>query len=62
MEKVEITLKRGLIGQTAGQKSAVRCLGLNKPGQSVVRPLNAVTKGQINKVKHLVLVRKRDHA
>ncbi len=52
--QVTVTLKKSLIGCTKKQKSAVRCLGLKKPGQKIVLPENPVTKGQMEKVKHLI--------
>ncbi len=54
MDQVKVVLKKSLIGSTKQQKSAVRCLRLKKPGQSVVLTLTPVTRGQINKIKHLV--------
>ena len=56
MSQVELTLKSSLIGCTQRQKSAVLCLGLKKPGQKVTLQLNPAVQGQINKVKHLLLV------
>ena len=57
MGQVKIILKKSLIGCTQKQKSAAHCLGLKKPGQSVTLSLNPVTEGQINKVKHLILLK-----
>ena len=58
MKQVKVILKKSLIGCTKQQKSAVHCLGLKKPGQFVTLPFNMVTKGQINKVRHLVSLEK----
>ena len=58
MNQIKVILKKSLIGCTKQQKSAVYCLGLKKPGQSVTLSLNPVTEGQINKVKHLVFIEK----
>ena len=55
-KQVTVTLKRSLIGCTKKQKSAVRCLGLKKLGQKIVLSETPVTKGQIEKVKHLILL------
>ena len=54
MAQVKIILKRSLIGCTEKQKAAVHCLGLRKREQSVVRDVNPVIEGQINRVKHLL--------
>jgi len=59
MARFKIVLKRSTIGSTKQQKSAVRCLGLNRIGQSVVLEDNPVTRGQIDKVKHLVSMENR---
>ena len=58
MNQVKVVLKKSLIGCTKQQKSTVHCLGLKKPGQSVILTLNPVTEGQINKVKHLIVLEK----
>ena len=55
-KKIKVTLRRSLIGSTAGQKSAVYSLGLKKIGQAKEWELNPVVKGQLNKVGHLVSV------
>ena len=57
MSKVEITLKRSVIGRSEGQKATVQTLGLRKIHQSVVREDTPVVRGMINKVSHLVNVK-----
>ena len=56
MGKVKVILKKSVIGSTQSQKSAVRCLGLKKIGQSVLLTLNPAVQGQLNKVQHLITV------
>ncbi|SHN36796.1 MULTISPECIES: 50S ribosomal protein L30 [Gracilibacillus] len=52
--KIEITLKRSVIGRSEVQKATVQTLGLRKMHQSVVREDTPVVRGMINKVSHLV--------
>ncbi len=52
--KIEITLKRSVIGRSEVQKATVQTLGLRKIHQSVVREDTPVVRGMINKVSHLV--------
>ena len=59
MKQIKVTLKKSVIGSTKSQKSAVRCLGLKKPGQSVVLTLNSAVQGQLNKVQHLIMVQQQ---
>ncbi|MBM7573074.1 50S ribosomal protein L30 [Aquibacillus albus] len=56
-KKLEITLKRSVIGRSEVQKATVKSLGLNKISQSVVREDTDVVRGMINKVSHLVAVK-----
>lgn len=56
-KKIEITLKRSVIGRTEAQKATVQTLGLKKIQQSVVREDTPVVRGMINKVSHLVDVK-----
>ncbi len=57
MSQVKLILKKSLIGCTKQQKSAVRCLGLKKPGQTVTLTMSPVIKGQIEKIKHLITLK-----
>lgn len=57
MAKLEITLRRSLIGRPEKQRITVRTLGLRKMHQTVVQEDNPATRGMINKVSHLVSVR-----
>ncbi len=55
--KLQITLKRSLIGRTEEQRVTVRTLGLRKINSSVEQLDNASIRGMVEKVKHLVEVK-----
>ena len=57
MAKLQITLKRSLIGRPGGQRDTVQSLGLRKLHQSVVHQDNAAIRGMVNRVSHLVDVK-----
>lgn len=57
MAKLQITLKRSVIGRPGDQKVTVRTLGLRKLNSSVVHEDNPAIRGMINKVSHLVEVK-----
>lgn len=57
MAKLQITLKRSLIGRPEDQRVTVRTLGLRKLHQTVVQEDNAAIRGMVNKVIHLVDVK-----
>lgn len=57
MAKIQITLKRSLIGRTQDQKATVEALGLRKINQVVEKEDNAAIRGMVEKVKHLVEVK-----
>ncbi|MCG8398578.1 50S ribosomal protein L30 [Bacillus atrophaeus] len=59
MAKLEITLKRSVIGRPEDQRVTVRTLGLKKTNQTVVLEDNAAIRGMINKVSHLVSVKEQ---
>ncbi|MFD2617395.1 50S ribosomal protein L30 [Terrilactibacillus laevilacticus] len=54
--KLEITLKRSVIGRPESQRVTVKTLGLSKTNQTVVQPDNDAIRGMINKVSHLLEV------
>ncbi|MFA6866039.1 MAG: 50S ribosomal protein L30 [Clostridia bacterium] len=54
MAKIKITLMKSTIGRLKNQKANIQALGLRKIGQSVVREDDAVTRGMVFKVSHLV--------
>jgi large subunit ribosomal protein L30 len=57
MAKLQITLKRSLIGRTQGQRATVEALGLRKLNQTIEQQDNAAIRGMVEKVKHLVEVK-----
>lgn len=57
--KLEITLKRSVIGRPEDQRVTVRTLGLKKTNQTVVHEDNVAIRGMINKVSHLVSVKEQ---
>lgn len=54
--KLQVTLKRSLIGRPQDQRETVKSLGLKKINQTVEHEDNAAIRGMINKVSHLVAV------
>lgn len=56
-KKLRITLVKSPIGYSLRQKGTVKALGLRRMRQSVVQEDNAVIRGMINKVSHLVEVK-----
>nr|WP_092073838.1 50S ribosomal protein L30 [Dendrosporobacter quercicolus]NSL47892.1 50S ribosomal protein L30 [Dendrosporobacter quercicolus DSM 1736]SDM68408.1 LSU ribosomal protein L30P [Dendrosporobacter quercicolus] len=56
MAKLKITLTRSLIGRPEDQRATVRALGLGKTNSVKVQDDNAVIRGMIRKVEHLVSV------
>ncbi|UFJ40677.1 50S ribosomal protein L30 [Brevibacillus humidisoli] len=57
MAKLQITLKRSLIGRPADQRETAKALGLRKLNHTVVKEDNPAMRGMIFKVKHLVEVK-----
>lgn len=55
-KKLQITLKRSLIGRPQTQRTTVNTLGLRKINQTVVQPDNEAIRGMVKKVVHLVEV------
>ena len=56
MAQLKITLVRSVIGSPEKQRKVVKALGLKKTNSSVVQDDNAVIRGMIAKVHHLVSV------
>ncbi|WP_371365852.1 50S ribosomal protein L30 [Sporomusa rhizae] len=56
MAKIKITLTRSLIGRQEDQRATVKALGLKKTNSSVIQEDNAVIRGMVRKVEHLVTV------
>ena len=55
-EKLVVTLRRGLAGKRDTIKLTCKALGLRKPRASRVVPNTSTSRGQIEKIKHLVKV------
>lgn len=55
--KLAITLRRSMIGQSERVRVTLRTLGLTKREQTVVQPDNAAIRGMVQKVVHLVDVK-----
>ena len=53
---LKITLVRSTIGQILKNRATVAAMGLRKLNQTVELPDNAATRGQIQKVRHMVKV------
>ena len=56
-KKLQITLKRSLIGRTPQQRATTQTLGLRKVNQVVIQPDNPAIRGMIDKIKHMVEVK-----
>lgn len=56
-KKIEITLKRSVIGSKPDQRKTVEALGLKKRHQTVVHQDNDAIRGMVAKVNHLVDVK-----
>lgn len=56
-KKLEITLKRSVIGRKENQKRTVKALGLRKVNDTVVHDDTPAIRGMINTVSHLVAVK-----
>lgn len=57
MAKLQITLKKSLIGRPQTQRNTVNSLGLRKLNQTVVQNDNEAIRGMVNAVSHLVEVK-----
>ena len=55
--KLEITLKKSVIGSKPAQRKTVQALGLNKINQTVEHEDNVAIRGMVNVVSHLVAVK-----
>ena len=55
-KKLKITLVRSTIGQIPRARATIAAMGLRKLHQTVELPDNAATRGQIQKVRHMVKV------
>lgn len=57
MAKIEITLKRGLVGRTERQRATAASLGLFKKDQKVVHDDTPAIQGMIDKCRHLLCIK-----
>ncbi len=55
-KKLKITLIKSTIGQIPKTRATIKAMGLRKINQTVELPDNASTRGQIQKVRHMVKV------
>lgn len=53
---LKITLIKSTIGQVPKNRATIEAMGLRKINQTVELPDNASTRGQIQKVRHMVRV------
>ncbi|MCT4662344.1 MAG: 50S ribosomal protein L30 [Tissierellales bacterium] len=56
MAKIKVKQTKSIIGKTQKQRKTVEALGLKKIGQVVEHEDNAMIRGMINKVSHIVEV------
>ncbi|KND62774.1 50S ribosomal protein L30 [Candidatus Phytoplasma phoenicium] len=57
MKKIEIILKKSLIGRTPNQRKNAHALGLKKINQKIIINDAETIRGIIKKIHHLVLVK-----
>ncbi len=62
MANLKVTLKRSLIGRPETQRRTVKALGLRKINSFSILPDDPCVRGQIFKVKHLVVVEEVEDA
>lgn len=55
-KKLKITLVKSTIGQIPKTRATIEAMGLRKLHQTVELPDNEATRGQIQKVRHMVKV------
>ena len=53
---LKVTQKRSIIGVKPNQRNTVRSLGLKRINHTVVVPDNAVNRGYVHTVRHLIEV------
>jgi len=56
MAQLKITQIKSIISEKQNQRDTLRSLGLKRIGQTVVRPDDAVNRGYVRTVAHLVTV------
>ena len=55
-KKLKITLVKSTIGQVPKSRATIEAMGLRKLNQTVELPDNASTRGQIQRVRHMLKV------
>ena len=55
-KKLKITLVKSTIGQVPKSRATIEAMGLRKRNQTEELPDNASTRGQIQRVRHMVKV------
>jgi large subunit ribosomal protein L30 len=60
--KFRITLVKSSIGYSSDQRRTLQTLGLRRIRQSVVREDSLALRGQIMKIKHLVMIEEEANA
>ena len=55
-KKLRITLTKSTIGAIPKHRATIKAMGLRKMHQTVELPDNGATRGQIQKVRHLITV------
>ncbi len=61
-KQLKITWTKSFIGYPQTQRLTIKSLGLKKLNHSVVKEDSPQIRGQIDKVKHMVLVEELDQA
>ncbi|MFT4298319.1 MAG: 50S ribosomal protein L30 [Aeromicrobium sp.] len=61
MAQLKITQVKSAIGRQDNQRQTLRSLGLKRIGDSVVRSDDAVTRGYVNTIRHLLDVQAVSH-
>ena len=60
MAQLKVTQIKSIISEKQSQRATLRSLGLKRIGQTVVRPDDAVNRGYVRTVAHLVKVEEID--
>jgi large subunit ribosomal protein L30 len=59
-KKLEITLKRSMIGRNESQRKIVKALGLKKIGQTVEHYDTPTIRGMVNKIDFMLDVKEQE--
>ena len=59
-KKLEITLKRSMIGRNESQRKIVKALGLKKIGQTVDHYDTPTIRGMVNKIDFMLDVKEQE--